>query len=84
MNIVIMICQVLLCILAVIVVVAVMMQKPRDNASAAAFGQSGGSSYADKMKSHTLEGKLDTITKYGAIAVLVMSFGLVLLQRFAG
>ncbi|MBQ9989210.1 MAG: preprotein translocase subunit SecG [Clostridia bacterium] len=82
MNIVLTISQILLCILSVVVVVSAMMQEPKDANSQAIFGQSGGGNYTERMKKHTREGKLNTITKYSAIAVAVISFALVVLQRF--
>ena len=66
----------------VVVVVSAMMQEPKDANSQAIFGQSGGGNYTERMKKHTREGKLNTITKYSAIAVAVISFALVVLQRF--
>ena len=82
MNIVLTISQILLCILSVVVVVSAMMKEPKDANSQAIFGQSGGGNYTERMKKHTREGKLNTITKYSAIAVAVISFALVVLQRF--
>ncbi|MBQ6692707.1 MAG: preprotein translocase subunit SecG, partial [Clostridia bacterium] len=67
MNIVLTISQILLCILSVVVVVSAMMQEPKDANSQAIFGQSGGGNYTERMKKHTREGKLNTITKYSAI-----------------
>jgi protein translocase SecG subunit len=73
--------QIILCILSAIVVVSVLLQKPADPSMGGAFGQSGGS-YSKAMKSRTAEAKLNNITKYGAIAVLLISLVLVVLQRF--
>ena len=84
MNIVMTIGKILLCLVSVVVVIAVMMQKPKDAASGAAFGQGGsGASFANRMKSNRLDGRLDTIAKYGAVVVMVLSFALVLLTKTA-
>jgi len=72
--------QIILCILSVVVVIAVLLQKPTDPNMGSAFGQAG--SYAKAMKSRTAEAKLNTITKYGSIAVLCISLILVVIQRF--
>ncbi len=80
MNTIMVISQIILCLLSAVVVIAVLLQKPADANMGSAFGQGG--SYAKSMKTHTAEGKLNTITKYGAIAVLCISLLLTILQRF--
>lgn len=72
--------KILLCILCVFIVFVVAAQKPADDNPGAALGQGNMDSYANKMKSRTVEGKLNRMTKIGGVAVGVLSFALVLLQ----
>ena len=54
--------------------------KPADDNPGAALGQGNSDSYANKMRSRTVEGKLNRMTKIGGIAVGIVSFALVLMQ----
>ncbi len=80
MSTVMVISQILLCILSVVLVIAVLMQKPSDSNAGSAFGQ--GSSFSTAMKTRTAESKLNSITKYCAIVLLCVSLMLVIMQRF--
>lgn len=81
MTTVIFIGKILLCILCLVIVAVVAAQKPADdNPGAALGGQGNTDSYANKMRSRTVEGKLNTMTKVGGVAVGVVSFALVLMQ----
>ena len=80
MTTVILIGKILLFILCVLVIAVVAAQKPADDNPGAAFGQGNMDSDANKMKSRTVEGKLNNMTKIGGIAVGVLSFALVLMQ----
>lgn len=82
MSVVMVISQIVLCILSVVVVITVLMQKPTDPNMGSAFGQGG--SYSKAMKTRTAESKLNSITKVCAIVLLCVSLLLVILQRFAG
>ena len=68
--------KILLCILCVFVVFIIAAQKPADDNPGAANSDS----YANKMRSRTVEGKLNRMTKIGGIAVGIVSFALVLMQ----
>lgn len=85
MSTIMVISQIILCVASIVVIIAVLLQKPSDPNMGAAFGggQSGGM-FAKAMKSRTAEARLNTITKYGAIAVLCLSLFLVVIQRFVG
>ncbi len=72
--------KILLCILCVFVVFIIAAQKPADDNPGAALGQGNSDSYANKMRSRTVEGKLNRMTKIGGIAVCIVSFALVLMQ----
>ena len=56
------IAKVVLCVVSLIIIALVMLQKPKDNAGNAVMGGSGGS-YMDKMKSHSGEARLSFLTK---------------------
>lgn len=55
--------KIALCVISVIIVIIVLMQKPKEGVGGGAMGQSGGASYLDKMKGQTQEGRLMTLTK---------------------
>ncbi len=83
MNTVMVISQIILCALSVVVIIAVLMQKPADPNMGAAFGGQS-NAYSKAMKARTAESKLNTITKICAVVLLCVSLLLVILQRFAG
>ncbi|MBE5780302.1 MAG: preprotein translocase subunit SecG [Clostridiales bacterium] len=72
--------KIAICILSVLIIVLVLLQRPKDGAGAA-FG--GGDSFLSKTKSKTYEAKLDRYTKIAAVTLAVASFALVLIQKFA-
>ena len=82
MSTVMVISQIVLCILSAVVVISVLLQKPKDPRMGSAFGQS--SSFDRALKTRTAETKLNAITKYGAIVLLCVSLILVVVQRFVG
>jgi protein translocase SecG subunit len=73
--------QIVLSLLSVAVIVAVLLQKPANPNMSAAFGQ--GVSGSKSVRARSAEGRLNTITKIAAVAMLIISLGLVLLQHFA-
>ena len=76
-----MIGKIVLCVLSVIIVALVVMQKPKgEGVSGAALGQSGGASSSSKYKSRSLDDKLSFYTKITAGLFAVISLALILIQ----
>ncbi len=75
--------KILLCILCVFIIVVVAAQKPSDDNPGAAFGQGNSDSYINKVRTRTIEGKLNAMTRVGGLLVAVVTFVLVILQNTA-
>ena len=72
--------KVILCLLSVVIIVAVMLQKPKEAGAGSSFG--GSSNYINSMKSQTSEAKLARITKITGVIFAVASLALVIIQKF--
>ncbi|MEA4934165.1 MAG: preprotein translocase subunit SecG [Lawsonibacter sp.] len=75
--------KILICLVSVLIVIMIMLQKPKENAGAGSvFG--GGETYLNTSRNQTKEAKLDRITKIASIVFAVISFALVVVQKFVG
>lgn len=69
--------KIAVCVISVIIIALVLMQRPKEDASSALMG-GGGDTYYDKMKGKTSEGKLLLLTKVFigifVVTLIVMMF----------
>ena len=73
--------KVVICILSALIIVLVLMQKPKEPGMGASFG--GSDTFLSKTKSKTYEAKLDRYTKIAAVLLAIGCLALVLIQKFA-
>lgn len=74
--------SIILVLCSLVVIVAVMMQKSKDNATIALGGGSS-DSFAQRNQSRSREGRLVLITKIASFTFVALSIALVLLQKFS-
>ena len=74
--------SIVLVLCSIVVIIAVLLQKSKDNAMIA-LGASSADSFAQRNQGRTAEGKLVLITKVSSIAFVALSIVLVLIQKFS-
>ena len=74
--------KVIICLMAIVIIILVLLQKPKEGGAGAAFGQSK-DSFMNRSKNQTVEGRLHNYTKIAFAVFAVLSFALLIIQRFA-
>lgn len=70
---------ILLILVSVIVVITVAVQEPK---SAGLGGSLGGDNYMDRGRSRTKDAQLELLTKYGGVALFVLTLASVAANKF--
>lgn len=82
MDVLALIIQIILCIFSIFLIAVVLLQSGNKAGVPGAIG-GGAEAFVGKSKARSMEAKLAKLTKIVAIAFLILSVALVLLQKFA-
>ena len=70
--------KIVICVVSAVLIILVMLQKPKDPGTGTAFG---GDTFLSKTKTRTMDQKLDRLIQISAVVFGIASFALVILQK---
>jgi len=80
MNVLMGILMVVMALVGIVLIASVLLQQPKSEGMGALGGVAD--SFFSKNKSKSWEGKLALVTKISSVSLLVLSLGLVILEKF--